>query len=395
MEQIENSNLHRHFTANCWLFGSYLIISKPHISENFTETKDLSANVLEIEVGSINIEQETDSGKEKPMYQEFFINLPQPAIIVDLNVNIHTALPAILNPKAEELLCSCENFYQESMLEASNFSLHDLINSSRRKVTQHIVLRDIIKMQTHSLKNSSVPVTTEKVFDIAASSFECDKERRMMGIILMEIPKDRGREKEVLETFKASLICTLSHELYNPMNSLLSLLNMMPNCYDDDSKEDLKENALVSAELLHCKIQDLIDYTKIELNEFKAEEIEFFVDELFIELRKIFKYEVNHRGNHLSFETKTSGSRRLFILADRQRIKQILVKLVSNANRYTTNGEINVRACENPDNLDVAFSVTDNGVGISKEKLTLIFASLNEKAKLVKSLYEGSTKLPD
>ena len=365
----------------------------PVVISTYLNNKHIESNE-QIQANEEQVIEKKDCSCDKEMYKQFFKSFPHPAFIIDLNVNIQSAAPHRLNPQAEQLLECCDNLFEISKLIVSNCTLTELINSTRRKVTQYFLHRDSIKVETRSLYSSLLPIVNEKTYDIIASTFESSKDIRMMGLIMIESPKDIEQEKQVLETFKSSLICTLSHELCNPMNSLIPLIKQMPSYYDEEMKEDIKDDALASAELLLCKIRDLIDYTKIELKQFKADEDEFKVCDVFDDLRKIFKYEVLHKGNSLYFEIKTTNGKKLVILADKLRIKQVLAKLICNANKFTTNGEIKVTASENKDNLDVCFSVSDNGVGIDKEKLKLIFSSLYEKAKLANVPYEGSTKLP-
>ncbi len=196
-------------------------------------------------------------------------------------------------------------------------------------------------------------------------------ETRRIAVMLKEMNKD----KEWEDSLKAGLLCSLSHELCNPLNGLLPLLKLLPKTDQENSR--IQEVVLCNAELLNSKIQDLLDFTKLETNEIEHELACFEVGKLFDELQSIFKYEAESKKNSLSFLTKAKD--RLRIVSDRKRIKQILVKLVSNAIKYTTNGLIEVSAQAIPNSADVIFSVLDTGMGMTEEKRKSIFATLTRK----------------
>jgi hypothetical protein len=168
----------------------------------------------------------------------------------------------------------------------------------------------------------------------------------------------------------------------------------IPSVFDPILGYDIKEMAFSVTELLLSKTNDLVDYSKIELNSFRPKADDFAVHDLFLELARIFRVHVSKSGNQLHPNVETCGDRELRVLADRGRIKQLLVKLLLNANKYTTRGHIWLQASENAENLDVKFSVKDSGEGISKDELERIFAPLHQKAQILHEHNRNSTRLP-
>jgi len=310
------------------------------------------------------------------VYESFFRTTQHPIIIVDLNPNTQKASPNLFNPSANSLRGFLESdMFNESYLENFNGTLSEFLCASRRKVQGKIMHTDIL----HLL----VKIGTERseaVFSFSAVSFELGAETRMLGILLMEITKTIKEELDALDIFRSSLISALSHELNNPMNSLMLLLKMMPSSYGENKNEDLKEMALTSAKILQNKIRDLIDYAMIEMDKIKLTQTEFFVDDLFEELKQTFKHEVSMKFNELITKVNNNNNR-LVILGDRNRIEQVLVKLISNANKFTNGGKIILSATEGKNNFNVIFSVRDTGTGIPEEKKELLFESLKQKAK--------------
>jgi len=325
---------------------------------------------------SVEIPSAVSNDKTQKLFEIFYRTARHPAFILDLNVNIHKAQPMMLNEIGSFLFNSCKDLFKESRLEKFNGTLDEFIYSAKRKVAEEIKYLDLLHVPV-KLEGEA----TETTFSLTAWSFEFGKDNKMLGIILTEITKTIQEELNALEIFKESLISALSHELNNPMNSLIPLLKMMPSCFNGEKKEDLKEMALASANILQTKIRDLIDYAKIQQEKIKLNLTEFHVEDLFDKMKRIFKYEVEEKSNSFITKIITQHNKRLLILGDRDRIEQVLVKLLSNANKYTENGTIELMAEENIKNFNVMFSVQDTGIGIPKKVLETLFAPLPQKAK--------------
>lgn len=317
--------------------------------------------------------------------ESFFRTAYHPAFMLDLNVNAQKAQPPLFNLTASSLVSSCKDFFKESRLEKFNGTLGEFIYSAKRRVAEEIRHLDLMHVTVKSGTEA-----TETTFSLNAWSFDFGRDNKVLGIVLTEISKTIKEELNALEIFKESLVSALSHELNNPMNSLIPLLKMMPSCYNGAKKEDIKEMALASAIILQNKIRDLIDYAKIKQEKIKLNLVEFYVEDLFDKIKRIFKYEAEEKSNHFVTQINAQYNKKLLVLGDRDRIEQVLVKLISNANKYTEGGAISLAAEENPKNFNVIFSVQDTGIGMSKKTVETIFAPLPQKARNL----ETAVRLP-
>lgn len=321
---------------------------------------------------------QTEENMDPDVYERLFLVMNQPVMVFDLKFDNEIARPFLLNPAASTLIeSSNDDFFQESLLEKSNTSLGNFVRSVRGKVAQEVSYTDVLHA---SVTVNSKPC--EIVFALTATTFELRNATRILGILLMETSRIVEEEIRTVESFKASLVSALSHELNNPINSLIPLIKLMPDVDRKDNGEDLKSMALSSAYILKTKIRDLIDYASIGTQSMKLDFEEFYVEDLFGELKRIFKVEAERKSNTLKFNIITYANRRLKIMADQNRLEQILIKLITNANKYTDKGTISVTAEESQANFNVIFTVKDTGVGIPGEKLELIFASLSYKHRL-------------
>lgn len=316
---------------------------------------------------------QSDNLSQPNVYEGFFQAVKCPAFIIDVASGSLRSRPYLLNSEAAMLVKSCNgNFYSDSYLEKFDGTLKDFISNIKTKETQEAFYSDIIRLPS--------PQELKIIYRFNASVFRLDKENKLLGIMLVEISKEMKDRLSVLEDFKASLTSSLSHELMNPINSLMPLLDMMPSYIKEDNKEDVKEMALFNATILKNKIRDLIDYTKMEINNIKLDFKQFYLDELFDELKKLFTIEMKSKSNIFTTEIASYSNKRLKIFADRNRLRQILIKLISNANKFTYKGFISLTAKEIKENFNVLFIVTDTGIGMTKEKQNLLLIPLSHKS---------------
>ena len=316
---------------------------------------------------------QTDCITPSHIYEGFFNKMSHPLLIIDMNSNMEKAMSHILNPAANELIKSCgKYFYQGSKLEKFDGSLSDFIWSMKGKVQQKINYSDTIRIPAAARSKS--------VYSLTSSVFDVDKEIRVLGIILIEISKTVEQELSAVENFKASLISALSHELNNPMNTLIPILEIISKNDIEAIDDNLRKMAVTNIYLLQRKIRDLIDYASMELGDMKLIQTEFCLNDMFEEIKEIFKLEMDHKSN--IFITKIeSNCQKMILFTDKNRLEQVLIKLVSNANKFTNKGIINLTAKECKQDFNVFFSIKDTGVGISKEKQEIIFAPVNHKDK--------------
>jgi len=298
------------------------------------------------------------------IYENFFQMFKFPLFIIELNPNC--TVPK-LNSTASTLVKSCNaNFYGNSYLEKFDGTLKNFISSMKQRSDNFY--SDIVHIPL--VRGSKI------IYELFASF---DSETKLLGILLLEASKSVKEQVKVLENFKCSLSTSLSHELNNPINSLIPLLEILPSCIRGEKSEDVKEVALSNAILLKNKIKDLIDYTNMGTKNLKLRATQFYLDDLFEELKKLFRLEIAGNLNTFVVKILTYSDKRLVIFTDRERLKQVLIKLISNANKFTNKGTISLIAKEVKENFNVRFIVKDTGIGISKDKLELLFAPLIQK----------------
>ena len=181
-------------------------------------------------------------------------------------------------------------------------------------------------------------------------------------------------EAESLAKAKEMFVATVSHEMRTPVNAIYGLTEQMlqkPNSVEMAS--DLKV-VHKSAEHLIALVNDTLDFSKIESQKLKIEQIDFLPDEILAEVYTLHKVSAQKKGIELIINNRTDKN--LVLQGDPIRLKQILINLITNAIKFTNQGQIilAVSGEENPaQNYLLHIEVSDTGIGISKEDLHLIF----------------------
>ncbi|NJD90998.1 MAG: response regulator, partial [Geobacter sp.] len=135
-----------------------------------------------------------------------------------------------------------------------------------------------------------------------------------------------------------------------------------------------------STNFLLSIINDILDISKIESGKLQLETIEFRLPDLIAEIIAIFEDQAKLKGIALS--SSIDDAVPCYLQGDPVRIKQVLLNLVSNAMKFTANGQITVKCRLNKSSSFrlsyINFEVTDTGIGISQEQLPLIFESFSQ-----------------
>lgn len=180
---------------------------------------------------------------------------------------------------------------------------------------------------------------------------------------------------------KSSFLANMSHEIRTPLNAIVGFSDVISS--EDISKEEVADyNHIIksNADLLLRLINDILDLSRLEAGKInlKLEEC----DIVKICQQAIFSVEyLNINNNEFNFECEYSS---FITFVDSQRMQQILINLLSNANKFTVNGVITVCFWIDEKDENALFSVTDTGCGIPKNKQNLIFdrfEKLNEYDK--------------
>lgn len=179
---------------------------------------------------------------------------------------------------------------------------------------------------------------------------------------------------EAASRAKEDFVSTISHEIRTPLNAVIGITNLLQ---DQQPREDQKENldALsFSAKNLLSLINDILDFSKLEAGKMQLSENEFNLPHLLSSL--IQAHQVQAQSNETQLKLNLDKNIPERIATDQLKLSQILHNLVSNAVKFTQDGEVQIKVGlgdRKEDDLWLDFSVIDTGIGIAQDKVDHIF----------------------
>jgi signal transduction histidine kinase/CheY-like chemotaxis protein len=180
------------------------------------------------------------------------------------------------------------------------------------------------------------------------------------------------------DEMKSRFLSNMSHEFRTPLNSVLALTRLLLDRTDGElTAEQEKQVSFVrkAAEGLLELVNDLLDLAKIEAGKIEVRPIEFAVEDLFSALRGMLRPLLVSSTVNLVFEESV---RIPPLFTDENKVSQILRNFLSNALKFTEQGEVRVSAQLTADGCAVIFSVADTGIGISASDQVRIFEEFTQ-----------------
>ena len=184
---------------------------------------------------------------------------------------------------------------------------------------------------------------------------------------------------------KDEFLAVMSHELRTPLNGILGMaqiLLMDDQIINNESLKDTIEIIKTSGEHLQTIIQDILDIAAIEGGKDEYIEDVFSLKTFIKSTVSLIVEDIKNKGNHLDVYITD-----LQIKSDKSKLRQIILNLLSNANKFTENGNIELRV--NMINDEIEFIVSDTGIGISADKIKKIFDPFYQVESAVKRNYGG------
>jgi signal transduction histidine kinase/DNA-binding response OmpR family regulator len=189
---------------------------------------------------------------------------------------------------------------------------------------------------------------------------------------------------------KTSFLSNISHEFRTPLNSIMSLSRILLDRLDGDLTGEQETQVgfiLESAKTLSEMVNDLLDLAKVEAGKVRMRVQTFEVAELFSALKGMLKpLLADNTSVELMF---VEGENLPSLRTDEGKVSQILRNFISNAIKFTPQGEIRISAYKKGKDT-ILFEVSDTGIGIAKENLETIFQEFAQVENPLQERYRGT-----
>lgn len=183
-----------------------------------------------------------------------------------------------------------------------------------------------------------------------------------------------GQRLQQANQAKSAFMANMTHELRSPIAGVIGMLDIMKGTELSAEQQRYMELASKSAKLLLNIINDILDFSKLEANKVHIRHDAFNLSKLFDDVFEGFRIrgKKTDKVYHLSLDWNED----LFVDGDATRLEQILLNLLSNADKFTQQGHIQLKASlieQSDDDITLSCHVVDSGIGISSTQLARLF----------------------
>jgi CheY-like chemotaxis protein/signal transduction histidine kinase len=248
---------------------------------------------------------------------------------------------------------------------------------------------DLLRNQQDELQKTNLELE-DKAQLLAGQKAEVEQKNKEVEQAKVAL-EEKAEQLALISKYKSEFLANMSHELRTPLNSLLILSQIL----SENTDSNLTPKQVGFAQTIHSSGSDLLDLINDILDLSKIESGTMAVDITTVPFNEVRKFVESTFGQvadlkGLQFEVSLDAALPPAIQTDIKRLQQVLKNLLSNAFKFTERGGVSLRAYVategwnleqemlNAANTVIAFSVTDTGIGIPKEKHGVIFEAFQQ-----------------
>jgi len=398
-EQIASENVNNIFTGN-----------KEQVSRNVFRYFNDYNDLYKIQISSTNEIYASDTKpnilKTQSFYSSADITLQQTDEILDdfgLETSFIDASPRVIG-KVELWLFDQADAKKQDIIQASFILLviivfamlviifpmsRHLTNPIRELAHSFTLIADgkhnvkveetakdeILKLQKGFNEMSSALANQHEKLNDEVSQVTRDLNTTLQALEIQNIELDIARKLAVESSrVKSEFLANMSHEIRTPMNGIIGFISLMERTELDKEQQGYLSTINHSAKTLLHILNDILDFSKLEAGKIEIHNSIFPVEELIAHVIKIFTPQAHSKKLNLIPLIFNDVPRN--ICADRQHLTQVLSNLISNAIKFTQQGEVVIRVAVeeySTSHCILTISVSDTGIGISEANISNLF----------------------
>ncbi|KAA3506413.1 response regulator [Agrobacterium vitis] len=257
------------------------------------------------------------------------------------------------------------------------------------------VSNEELEEQGRALKESQARLEQQQV-ELEQTNSQLEEQAQALEVHKDDLERSnasvqlKARELEQASRYKSDFLANMSHELRTPLNSSLILAKLLA----DNPNENLTAEQVKFAQTIQSSgndllnlINDILDLSKIEAGHVDIRPEVVTVEQLAGNLRQVFQPLAADKK--LDFSVEIGPDCPATIETDQQRLEQVLKNLLSNAIKFTEAGRVRLSIRSVSDG-QVAFSVSDTGIGIAKEQQRSVFEAFHQADGTISRKYGGT-----
>jgi PAS domain S-box-containing protein len=274
------------------------------------------------------------------------------------------------------------------------------LNIARQK-NRHLDIIENVKKTFHTGSQTWTSETDGKMFRFHTSPIR-DEYDHVTGVVgsvndITELVRLQNKLETALEEAQAAsraksdFLANMSHEIRTPMNGILGLLHLALGTDLTLKQLDYLQKAELSAKNLLRIINDILDFSKIEAGKLEIESAPFAFFDIFDEMRDMFALKIQNKG--VAFDLSIPSDVPGMMIGDSLRLKQVLINLINNAEKFTESGKISVRAekkLQTANRIELEFSVQDTGLGMTPRQVEDLFSPFTQADTSTTRKYGGT-----
>ena len=297
-----------------------------------------------------------------------------------LSASLLNGLPLMCSLKNEDLEFT---FINDMACKVLGRERHELLGKQEKEVFEEDWVEDSIALDRAGYEGKEVPVRErvfmvdgrEEKYVIGRYQFSIGETKPMRylltyGFNVTQLKQAQAALEQALKA-KDEFLATVSHEIRTPLHSIIVLANLLKEEDREDETEQFAENIHTSSQHLLELVNDILDFSKAEAGQLKLNPEPLKLDAFIENLTRI---DSGERNEHVHFIKEYAECEGLEVVGDSTRLSQVLNNLISNAFKFTSEGEITLSVnCEVQNGLaTTTWRLRDTGIGIAAKDIDLI-----------------------